>query len=63
MSNPPDKDDEHLQVQVPSATKLDLAVKAAKAREPIRMLVLRALDAYGVEVPAEAIQDRRRSRG
>jgi len=58
-----EKDDEHLQVQVPSATKLDLAVKAAKAREPIRMVVLRALDAYGVEVPADAIQDRRRSRG
>ncbi len=60
---PPKKDDEHLQIQVPSATKLDLAVRAAKAREPIRMLVLRALDAYGVEVPANAIQDRRRNRG
>lgn len=62
-SHLPEKDDEHLQVQVPSATKLDLAVKAAKAREPIRMVVLRALEAYGVEVPAEAIQDRRRNRG
>ena len=59
----PGKDDEYLQIQVPSATKLDLAVRAAKAREPIRMLVLRALDAYGVEVPADAIQDRRRNRG
>ena len=58
-----EKDEEHLQVQVPSATKLDLAVRAAKAREPIRMVVLRALDAYGVEVPADAIQDRRRNRG
>jgi hypothetical protein len=57
-----EKGDEHLQIQVPSATKLDLAVRAAKAREPIRMVVLRALAAYGVEVPAEAIQDRRRSR-
>lgn len=62
-SKQPEKDDEHLQVQVPSATKLDLAVKAAKAREPIRMVVLRALNAYGVEVPADAIQDRRRNRG
>ena len=62
-SIPPEKDDEHLQIQVPSTTKLDLAVRAAKAREPIRMLVLRALDAYGVEVPANAIQDRRRNRG
>ena len=58
-----ENDEEHLQIQVPSATKLDLAVRAAKAREPIRMLVLRALDAYGVEVPANAIQDRRRNRG
>jgi hypothetical protein len=55
-------DDEHLQIQVPSATKLDLAVRAAKAREPIRVVVLRALDAYGVEVPKEAIQDRRKGR-
>lgn len=62
-SGRPEDDDEHLQVQVPSATKLDLAVKAAKAREPIRMVVLRALDAYGVEVPSGAIQDRRRNRG
>ncbi len=62
-SNRSEGDDEHLQVQVPSATKLDLAVKAAKAREPIRMVVLRALDAYGVEVPSGAIQDRRRNRG
>lgn len=59
----PERDDEHLQVQVPSATKLDLAVKAAQAREPIRMVVLRALDAYGVKVPPDAIQDRRRNRG
>ena len=62
-STPLEKDDEHLQIQVPSATKLDLAIRAAKAREPIRMLVLRALDAYGVEVPPNAIQDRRRNRG
>lgn len=59
----PELDDEHLQVQVPSVTKLDLAVKAAQAREPIRMVVLRALDAYGVNVPPDAIQDRRRNRG
>ena len=62
-SNSSEGGDEHLQVQVPSVTKLDLAVRAAKAREPIRMVVLRALDAYGVEVPSGAIQDRRRNRG
>jgi hypothetical protein len=54
--------DEHLQIQVPSSTKHDLAVKAAQAREPIRVLVLKALQAYGVEVPSEAIHDRRKGR-
>lgn len=53
-------DDEYLQIQVPSATKQALAMRAVMTREPIRMVVLRALDAYGVEVPDGAIQDRRR---
>jgi uncharacterized protein YbaA (DUF1428 family) len=61
-SEPRATDDEHLQIQVPSATKQDLALKAVKAREPIRMVVLRALEAYGVDVPKGAIQDRRRNR-
>jgi hypothetical protein len=54
--------DEHLQVQVPPVTKRDLGQKALDAREPIRMIVLRALQAYGVKVPAEAIADRRKQR-
>ena len=54
--------DEHLQIQVPSTTKHDLALRAVMSREPIRMVVLRALRAYGVDVPEEAIQDRRRGR-
>ncbi|MCY1649193.1 hypothetical protein OVA11_19665 [Caulobacter sp. SL161] len=54
--------DEHLQIQVPASTKHDLAVKAALAREPIRVLVLKALQAYGVAVPDEAIHDRRKTR-
>lgn len=54
--------DEHLQVQVPSVTKHQLALRALQTREPIRMVVLRALDAYGVEVPPEAISDRRKGR-
>lgn len=57
-----DDDDEHLQVQVPSVTKRDLGQKALDSREPIRMIVLRALQAYGVNVPAEAISDRRKGR-
>lgn len=55
-----DADDEHLQIQVPSVTKRDLGQRALDAREPIRMIVLRALQAYGVNVPTEAISDRRK---
>ncbi|KRB86714.1 hypothetical protein ASE00_08525 [Sphingomonas sp. Root710] len=52
--------DEFLQVQVPAITKRDLGHRAVEAREPIRLIVLRALAAYGVPVPADAIADRRR---
>lgn len=55
-------DDEHLQIQVPSVTKRDLGQRSLDRREPIRMIVLRALQAYGVNVPEEAIQDRRKHR-
>jgi hypothetical protein len=55
-----DADDEHLQIQVPRVTKRDLGQRALDAREPIRMIVLRALQAYGVNVPPEAISDRRK---
>ncbi|BAI95289.1 hypothetical protein SJA_C1-04550 [Sphingobium indicum UT26S] len=41
-------------------TKRDLGQRALDAREPIRMIVLRALEAYGVNVPPEAISDRRK---
>ena len=53
-------DDEHLQVQVPAATKRDLGQRALDSREPIRMVVLRALAAYGVTVPESAMTDRRK---
>jgi hypothetical protein len=55
--------DEHLQIQIPASTKRDLGHRAVEAREPIRMIVLRALEAYGVPVPEGAISDRRRKRG
>lgn len=53
-------DDEHLQIQVPAATKRDLGQRALDTREPLRMVVLRALAAYGVTVPEGAITDRRK---
>jgi len=54
--------DEYLQIQVPSVTKHHLGIRAAETREPIRVVVLRALQAYGVTVPDEAISDRRKRR-
>ena len=51
-----------LQIQVPAVTRHDLGQRSLDAREPIRMVVLRALDAYGVAVPKEAIVDRRKIR-
>lgn len=54
--------DEHLQIQIPASTKRHLGHRAVETREPIRMIVLRALEAYGVPVPEGAIWDRRRRR-
>ena len=61
-SAPRRDDDEHLQIQVPAVTKRYLGIKAVKTREPIRVIVLRALKAYGVTVPQDAISDRRKKR-
>jgi hypothetical protein len=57
-----DTGDEHLQIQVPAITKRDLGQRSLDQREPIRMIVLRALRAYGVIVPEKAIYDRRKQR-
>lgn len=54
--------EEYLQIQVPAVTKHQLGIRAAERREPIRVVVLRALKAYGVTVPDKAISDRRKSR-
>lgn len=54
--------DEYLQIQVPAITKHHLGIRAAETREPIRVIVLRALKAYGVTVPDKAISDRRKRR-
>ncbi len=54
--------DEHLQIQVPAITKRHLGIRAVETRESIRIIVLRALKAYGVPVPDEAIFDRRKKR-
>jgi hypothetical protein len=56
----PDEVDEHLQIQVPAITKRHLGIRAVETREPIRVIVLRALQAYGIPVPPGAISDRRK---
>lgn len=62
MEVSPDVVDDHLQIQVPAITKRHLGIRAVETREPIRVIVLRALQAYGVPVPDEAIFDRRKKR-
>jgi hypothetical protein len=52
--------DEHYRVQAPAITKRHLGIRAVETREPIRVIVLRALGAYCVPVPPDAISDRRK---
>lgn len=56
----PDKEPT-LQVFLSAATKREIALRAAESGETIRVVVLRALDAYGFHVPKEALVDRRKS--
>lgn len=53
-------DDETLQVQVPAATKRAIHIRSAETGDPMRVLVLKALAAYGFPVPEEALIDRRK---
>lgn len=52
--------EEALQLFLPAATKREIAVRAAETGETIRVVVLRALHAYGFKVPAESLVDRRK---
>lgn len=53
-------DDETLQVQVPAATKRAIHIRSAETGDPMRVLVLKALAAYGFPVPEDALVDRRK---
>jgi hypothetical protein len=46
-----------LQVTVPQATKRSLKVRAAERGETMRVIVLKALAAAGIEVPETELQD------
>lgn len=53
--------DEHsLQLFLPAVTKREISLRAAEAGETIRVIVLRALEAYGFQVPKDALVDRRK---
>ena len=50
-----------LQLFLPAATKREITLRAAESGETIRVIVLRALVAYGFHVPKESLVDRRKS--
>ncbi|MDQ4678720.1 hypothetical protein [Stenotrophomonas maltophilia group sp. RNC7] len=49
-----------LQITVPAVTKKSLRLKSAESGETMRMIVLRALNAAGIEVPNKELKDRRK---
>lgn len=55
--------EEPLQITVPQVTKKSLKIRAAESGETMRVIVLKALAAAGIQVPQAELQDRRRERG
>lgn len=56
-------EEEYLQVRIPTSTRRHLGIRAAESRETMRVVVLKALQAYGVPVPDDAMVDRRGRKG
>lgn len=54
--------EEPLQVTVPQITKKSLKVRAAETGDTMRVIVLRALAAAGIQVPEKDLQDRRKEK-
>ncbi|WP_310540619.1 hypothetical protein [Phenylobacterium sp.] len=54
------KIEETLQITVPPATKKSLKMLAAESGDSMRVIVLRALAAAGVQVPDGELHDRRK---
>jgi hypothetical protein len=54
--------EELLQITVPPVTKKSLRMRAAQSGQTMRVIVLHALAANGIEVPAADILDRRKPR-
>lgn len=49
-----------LQIAIPAVTKKSLRLKSAESGDTMRMIVLRALDAAGIQVPKKELKDRRK---
>jgi hypothetical protein len=54
--------EEPLQIVVPKVTKTSLKIRSAQSGDPMRVIVLRALAAAGIQVPDLEVQDRRKSK-
>lgn len=57
-----DASEESLQITVPHVTKKNLKVRAAENGETMRVIVLRALAAAGIQVPERELQSRRKEK-
>lgn len=57
-----EKTDEPLQITVPRVTKKSLKIRAAESGDPMRIIVLRALAAAGIDVPRKELRDRRKAK-
>jgi hypothetical protein len=55
--------EEALQITVPTVTKKSLKMKAAETGKTMRVIVLAALAAAGIQVPQTELQDRRKDKG
>lgn len=54
--------EETLQITVPKVTKKSLKISAAESGDPMRLIVLRALAAAGIQVPEEELLGRRKAK-
>jgi hypothetical protein len=54
--------EEPLQIAVPKVTKRSLRIRSAKSGDTMRVIVLRALAAAGIQVPGVEVQDRRKGK-
>jgi hypothetical protein len=55
-----DAPEESLQITVPQITKRSLKIRAAETGDTMRVIVLRALAAAGIQVPESELQNRRK---